>query len=64
MNGYKFNHQLFTSMDYSRYLEQDDARLWCQQVFGEEYTDRWGYFIDGFNFNDEKDYAWFLLRWS
>jgi hypothetical protein len=46
------------------YLKAEEAREWCREVFGEEYTGRWGAYINGFNFNNEKDYMLFLVRWS
>ena len=66
MNGYKYHrHVGTTNMDYNSYHElRTEAHLWCIEQFGEENSERWCYFIDGFNFNDEKDYTLFLLRWS
>lgn len=48
----------------------DDALDWCEQQFGKEpnHPDAWSrwYFNVSrtFRFRDEKDYAWFMLRWS
>lgn len=65
MNGYKFRYQLAHSYSSVHVLEKDrEARQWCEKEFGPENTDRWGFYIDGFNFNDEKDYTFFMLRWS
>ena len=66
MNGYKYRcHVGTTNMDYNSYHElKTEAQRWCIEQFGEANSERWGFFIDGFNFNDEKDYTLFLLRWS
>jgi hypothetical protein len=64
MNGYKYCHHISNGIDWSLEIKSEEARKWCREVFGEEYSPRWGYFIDGFNFNDEKDFMWFLLGWS
>jgi len=66
VNGYKYHHHVgTTNMDYNSYHElTTEAQRWCTDQFGEMNSERWGYFIDGFNFNDEKDYTLFLLRWS
>ena len=50
--------------------DQQAAFAWCVKQFGPEpkYTDawtRWYFNVDRtFRFRDEKDYEWFLLRWS
>jgi hypothetical protein len=62
MNGYKFNRHI--EFSYNFFLREKEVREWCSQQFGPENTSRWGFYIDGFNFNDEKDYVLFLLRWS
>lgn len=64
MNSYKYQHQLFKWPNYGTLEKEFQARQWCLENFGEECTGRWGLFIDGFNFNSEKDYIWFLLRWA
>lgn len=64
MNEYKYRHHISNGIDWSLEMKKEEARKWCKDVFGEEYSQRWGYFIDGFNFNDEKDFMWFLLRWA
>ena len=67
MNCYRYHYQIQICADYrdwNSHLRTEEARIWCRQKFGLENTKRWGFFIDGFNFNDEKDYIMFLLRWS
>lgn len=47
-----------------------DALDWCEQQFGKEPNhpdawSRWYFNVNrAFRFRDEKDYAWFMLRWS
>jgi len=65
MRLYRYHCQIYADyLDWAGHLRSEEARIWCRQEFGPEYTRRWGFFIDGFNFRDEKDYTWFLLRWS
>ena len=64
MNGYKYHCHITHGLEWDGQIKVDKARIWCEEMFGEEYTNRWGLFIDGFNFNNEQDYMWFLLRWS
>jgi hypothetical protein len=45
-------------------LKHLQAEQWCREQFGEQHTGRWGAFTDGFNFNDERDYIHFLLKWG
>lgn len=65
MTGYKFNsHVNYENIDYRTFMQKtEEAKIWCKKMFGEEYT-RWAHFVDGFNFNDEKDYLLFLIRWG
>ena len=66
MNGYKYNKHLYhiERMNYYEYQRQLlEIIRWCENTFGKD-KNRWGYYIDGFNFNDEKDYVLFLLRWT
>ncbi len=67
MNGYKYNKHLYNieRMNYYEYRKQLlEIIRWCENTFGKD-TNRWGYYNNnGFNFNDEKDYALFLLRWA
>jgi hypothetical protein len=38
---------------------------WCREHFSDRDNDGWGYVGEGvFEFRDERDYAWFLLRWD
>jgi len=52
------------------YKNVDDALDWCENHFGKQpnYPDAWSrwYFNVNrtFRFRDEKDYEWFMLRWS
>jgi hypothetical protein len=48
-----------------------EINKWCVEQFGEEYdNDRWMWDVSPvpqcrrFHFKNEKDLAWFLLRWS
>jgi hypothetical protein len=61
---YRYNYKISIGMKWETYLKAEEAREWCKEVFGKEYTGRWGCDIDGFNFNSEKDYELFLLRWA
>ena len=66
MNRYKFHHTITAeAKDYLEFhLREAEIMAWCRQQFGPEYNSRWAYFIDGFNFNDEKDFELFLLKWA
>lgn len=64
MNGYKYRHELIVFPKFETVQKAMDAMEWCGEHFGEPSTERWGQFADGFNFNNEQDYIWFLLRWS
>ena len=66
MNFYKYAVRPDDSFwdDFLARNKEEEIRNWCREKFGPEYTSRWGLFIDGFNFNDEKDYMLFILRWS
>lgn len=61
---YKYIKHLCDGINYDTYLKEQEARKWCTEMFGREGYYRWGFFIDGFNFNYEEDYMMFLLRWS
>lgn len=39
-----------------------NARIWCEQVFGPQGV-RWFFTYKRFYFKNEKDAAWFELRW-
>lgn len=62
MNGYKYKHELIKWPNFQTVVKQDQALDWCRENFGED-PDRWGLYIDGFNFNNEQDYILFVLRW-
>ena len=78
MNGpkpkYNFSRDWYVA-DFG-YEDYDDVRAWCAEQFGPdpELPDAWNRWpIDSrwqhryaqqIHFRDEKDYAWFMLRWS
>jgi hypothetical protein len=64
MNGYKYNYHIIKYPHYDTVEKSIQARQWCLEQFGKEPTERWGVFIDGFNFNDERDFMLFMLRWA
>lgn len=44
-----------------RYQGWTPCMKWCEQHLGEG----WWYISEGvFEFNNEKDYTWFMLRWG
>lgn len=64
MQDYKFRYKIVRYPDPSTMLKHLQAEQWCREQFGEQHTGRWGAFTDGFNFNDERDYIHFLLKWG
>ena len=65
MNRYKYHRHIFyPGMSAKEYFGlYEEIHQWCEEMFGKD-IERWDHLIDGFNFNDEKDYALFLLRWA
>jgi hypothetical protein len=66
---YKFSRAKWYYADH-RYEDYDDVVAWCTEHFGPrpKYPDAWTRWtpehIDRIRFRDEKDYAWFAMRWS
>ena len=66
---YKFNRAKWyvAVYNYNYYYEVVE---WCAEQFGPhpEQPDAWSRWVhkyeDTIHFRDEKDYAWFVLRWS
>jgi len=66
---HKFSRANWYEADH-RYDDYNDVIAWCTEHFGPRprYPDAWTRWcdihIDRIRFRDEKDYAWFILRWS
>ena len=66
---YKFSRAKWYYADH-RYEDYDAIIAWCTEQFGPrpKHPDAWTRWvdehIDRIRFRDEKDYAWFMLRWS
>ena len=66
---YKFSRAKWYYADH-RYEDYDAIIDWCTEQFGPrpKRPDAWTRWvdehIDRIKFRDEKDYAWFMLRWS
>jgi hypothetical protein len=66
---YKFSRAKWYEADYD-WIHYDEVRKWCTEQFGPHPTQqdawsRWDHRYEGrIYFRDEKDYAWFILRWS
>jgi len=66
---YKFSRAKWYEADH-RYEDYEEVIAWCTEHFGPRprYPDAWTRWadihIDKIRFRDEKDYAWFVLRWS
>jgi hypothetical protein len=66
---YKFSRAKWYYADH-RYEDYDAIIAWCTEQFGPrpKRPDAWTRWvdehIDRIKFRDEKDYAWFVLRWS
>jgi hypothetical protein len=66
---YKFSRAKWyeASYDWKYYTEVIE---WCEHYFGPhpKHADAWSRWHDKYNgsilFRDEKDYEWFMLRWS
>ncbi len=65
---YKFSREWYVATyNYNYYHEVVE---WCTQHFGPHpnYPDAWSRWVhkyeDQIQFRDEKDYVWFMLRWS
>ncbi len=54
--------------DKNRYHEVQSMKIWCNEQFGPPHEDTWIWSsIFGktyFTFNDERQYNWFVMRWS
>ncbi len=64
MKRYSYQYIFDVGLNYKVLEKEDQARKWCQENFGKENTDRWGLYIDGFNFKNKDDYLLFILRWA
>jgi hypothetical protein len=66
---YKFSRAKWYEADH-RYEDYEEVIAWCTEHFGPRprYPDAWTRWcdihIDRIRFRDEKDYAWFMLRWG
>ena len=66
---YKFSRAKWYEADH-RYEDYEEVIAWCTEHFGPRprYPDAWtrwaDIYIDKIRFRDEKDYNWFVLRWS
>lgn len=65
---YKFSREWYVA-EY-KWMHHDGVIEWCTQQFGPHpnQPDAWSRwhnaYSDRIHFRDEKDYAWFILRWS
>jgi hypothetical protein len=65
---YKFSRKWYVA-EYD-WVHQYEVLEWCKQQFGPhpQNPDAWSrwknHFSERIHFRDEKDYAWFMLRWS
>ena len=66
---YKFSRAKWYVADFD-WVHQAEVSKWCTQHFGPHplRPDAWSRWFNKYNekihFRDEKDYAWFMLRWS
>jgi hypothetical protein len=66
---YKFSRAKWYEADHG-YDDYDAIIAWCTEHFGprpkrpDAWTRWYDIHIDRIRFRDEKDYAWFVLRWS
>ena len=65
---YKFSREWYVA-EYD-WVHQYEVLEWCKQQFGPhpQNPDAWSrwcnHYSERIHFRDEKDYAWFVLRWS
>ena len=55
------------TFDKDRYHEAHLMHLWCNDQFGPMYEKWWSDTAFGkttFSFEEERDYNWFVMRWS
>jgi hypothetical protein len=66
---YKFSRSKWHIADF-RWQDQHKVFLWCEEQFGQhphrpDAWSRWKTMLaNSIAFRDEKDYAWFVLRWK
>lgn len=66
---YKFSRSNWYVADFN-WIHQADVVEWCTQQFGPhpKNPDAWSrwchHYQERIHFRDEKDYAWFILRWT
>jgi hypothetical protein len=66
---YKFSRAKWYDADH-HYDDYEEVMAWCTEHFGprprrpDAWTRWYDIHIDRIRFRDEKDYAWFVLRWS
>ena len=66
---YKFSRAKWYVAEYN-WMPDDEVFEWCVKQFGPHSNrpDAWSRWIHNFpykiQFRDEKDYTWFMLRWS
>jgi hypothetical protein len=66
---YKFSRAKWYVAEYD-WVHQYEVLEWCKQQFGPhpQNPDAWSrwcnHYSERINFRDEKDYIWFMLRWS
>lgn len=69
ISKYKFSRAKWYVADYN-WQDYTEVIEWCEQHFGPhpKHADAWSRWHDKYNgsilFRDEKDYEWFVLRWS
>ena len=66
---YTFSRAKWYVADYD-WLNYVEVMNWCHEQFGphDKHPDAWSRWSDmhngGIFFRDEKDYSWYVLRWS
>lgn len=69
VNKYKFTRANWYLAEYN-WVHQHEVLEWCTQQFGPhpQNPDAWSRWCNNYtgriHFRDEKDYAWFMLRWG
>lgn len=69
VSKYKFSRARWYEAEYD-WINYVDVSIWCAEQFGPhdrnpDAWSRWNHAYEGkIYFRDEKDYAWFMLRWS
>ena len=66
---YQFSRATWYEVEFN-WTDYDEIVDWCKEQFGphDKQPDAWSRWVHVYEykiqFRDEKDYAWFVLRWS